>query len=160
MGEFLLSVVISVLIDKDNNVLLLQRKKGDYAGLLGFPGGKIERGEHVSGAAVREILEESGIRSRFKSHLGLVSEHLVENGAVIQHFLLNVCELVPETTEISTDIEGKLGWYPISGIEGIRARMIPSDYEMMRRMVLKKEKSYFECVMEKRGAEYALKRFE
>jgi len=92
MGDLPLSIAISALI-KDNKILLIKRKKGDYVGLLGLPGGKIEKGEHVGEAAVREILEESGIACEFRNHLGFVSEHLVENGEVSNHFLLHVCEL-------------------------------------------------------------------
>jgi ADP-ribose pyrophosphatase YjhB (NUDIX family) len=160
MPEYPLPIAISALIDNDRNILLLQRKKGDYVGLLGLPGGKVEKGEHVSDAAVREIFEESGIRAVFKSHLGLVSEHLVENGAVVQHFLLNVCELSPETTEISAETEGKLGWYPLGKMAEMKGRIIPSDVHIIERMIVNRGKHYFECVLEKSGAEYALKRFE
>ena len=104
MKELPLAVVISVLI-KDNQILLIKRLRGDYVGLLGLPGGKIEKNEHLSEAAIREILEESGIESDFKNHLGFVSEHLIENGNILQHFLLHICKLEPKTTDILNDSE-------------------------------------------------------
>jgi 8-oxo-dGTP diphosphatase len=107
MKELPLAVAISALI-KDNKILLVKRLRGDYIGFLGLPGGKVEKNEHLSEAATREILEESGIESEFKNLLGFVSEHLVENGNVLQHFLLYICELDPKTTEILNDTEGKL----------------------------------------------------
>jgi mutator protein MutT len=157
MREFPLPIAISALVD-NGDILLIKRARGDYAGLLGLPGGKVEKGEHVSEAAVREIREETGIRARFVSHLGVVSEHLIENGSVAQHFLLNVCELAPETRQFSEGREGPLAWQPLSGIK--KELMIPSDMMIIERMVINKGKHYFECVLEKSGAEYALKSFE
>jgi len=84
---FPLPVVISALVQNDK-ILLIKRIRGDYVGLFGFPGGKIEKEEHLSEAAKREILEESGIEASFKNYLGFVSEHLIENGKILQHFLL------------------------------------------------------------------------
>jgi mutator protein MutT len=157
MPEYPLPIAISALID-NGDILLIKRAKGDYAGLLGLPGGKVEKGEHVSDAAVREIWEETGIRARFISHLGTVSEHLVDNRTVIQHFLLNVCELAPDTRQFADGREGPLVWQPFAKIK--KELMIPSDMMIIEKMVLTKGKHYFECVLEKSGAEYALKRFE
>ncbi len=159
MREFPLPIAISVLMH-DSNILLMERAKGDYVGLLGLPGGKVEKGEHVSDAAVREIFEETGIKSKFISHLGLVSEHLVENGAVIKHFLLNVCELAPESHSFVEGREGRLFWQPLGSLGSMKGKIIPSDFEMLNRMVLRKEKHYFECVLEKSGESYALRSFD
>ncbi|MGC9310495.1 MAG: NUDIX hydrolase [Candidatus Aenigmatarchaeota archaeon] len=60
MRERPLAVAIAALIN-ENKILLIKRLKGDYAGFLGLPGGKVEKDEHVSEAAKREILEEAGI---------------------------------------------------------------------------------------------------
>jgi len=50
--------VVAAVILKDDTVLIAQRKKGDFAGMWEFPGGKIEPGESHSEALIREILEE------------------------------------------------------------------------------------------------------
>jgi 8-oxo-dGTP pyrophosphatase MutT (NUDIX family) len=48
---------------KAGRVLLLKRSaEGDFAGYWCIPGGKIEDGENAEGAAVREVLEETGYR--------------------------------------------------------------------------------------------------
>lgn len=46
---------------RDGRVLLVRRANPPDAGLWGFPGGKIERGETIEEAAVRELREETGI---------------------------------------------------------------------------------------------------
>lgn len=158
MGELPLSVVISALI-KDGKILLIKRVKGDYVGFLGLPGGKVEKSEHLSDAAVREILEESGIKASFKSHLGFVSEHLIENGNVLQHFLLHVCELIPNSVEITTNNEGDLAWFDLNKLEGIKSQIIPSDYLIIQRIIKDREANYYNCVIEKSGEEFVLRQF-
>lgn len=158
MKELPLSVAISALIHQ-NNILLIKRARGNYIGLWGLPGGKIEKGEHLSEAAVREIFEESGIKSEFKNHLGFISEHLIENGNIAQHFLLHICELNPQSTEITNNREGDLSWFDLDGIEDIKDKIIPSDFLIMERLIKNKEKNYYDCVLEKIGNDYILRKF-
>jgi len=159
MKEIPLAVAISALI-KDNQILLIKRVRGDYVGLLGLPGGKIEKNEHLSEAAVREILEESGIESNFKNYSGLVSEHLIENGNILQHFLLHVCELEPKTTDILNDSEGKLAWFNLDELQNLKDKIIPSDFLIIEKIVKNREKRYYNCILEKNGDTYFLKKFE
>jgi 8-oxo-dGTP diphosphatase len=57
-----LLVAACAVIDRDGRVLLAKRPKGkQHAGLWEFPGGKVERGESVELALVRELREELGI---------------------------------------------------------------------------------------------------
>lgn len=160
MKELPLSVVICALIH-DNKILLIERIKGDYIGLLGLPGGKIEKNEHLSEAATREIFEESGIRTEFKEHLGFVSEHLVEeNGIIANHFLLHICHLAPKSVEISIGKEGKLDWFSLEKIEDIKNKVIPSDFIIIDKMVKNREKNYYNCVIRKSSGIYVLEKFE
>ena len=159
MKELPISVAISVLI-KDNKILLIRRIRGNLIGFWGLPGGKIEKNEHLSEAATREIFEESGIESEFKEHIGFVSEHLIENGKVYEHVLLNVCKLDPKTIQISNNNEGKLAWFDLDKIYSIKDKIIPSDFLMIEKMVKNREKNYYNCIMEKLGGKYILKKFD
>jgi len=159
MKELPLAIVIAALI-KDNKILLLKRIKGDYIGLLGLPGGKIEKHEHVSEAAVREILEESGIESEFRNHLGFVSEHLIENKNILQHFLLHICELEPKNMDIKNNIEGQLEWFNLNELENMKEKIIPSDYLIINNIIMNKEKIYYNCIIEKFGNIYKINKFE
>ncbi len=157
--ELPLSVVISALI-VDNKILLIKRKRGDYVGYWGLPGGKIEKDEHLSDAAVREIYEESGIKSDFKEHIGFVSEHLVEDGDIIKHFLLHICRLDPMETEIRNSDEGRLEWFSMDSLEQMKNSIIPSDYLMIEKMILNNGSNYYNCILEKIGDEHILRKFE
>lgn len=157
--ELPLSIAISALI-KDNKILLIKRIKGDYIGLWALPGGKIENNEHLSQAAVREIKEESGIKAKFKQHLGFVSEHLIENNKIIKHFLLHICELIPETTEIKNNREGNLKWFNLTELESIKHKLVPSDFLMIEKIIKNKESNYYDCILEKINDDYFLRKFE
>lgn len=154
-----LAVAIAAVIN-DNKILLIKRIKGDYVGLWGLPGGKIEKNEHFGEAARREIMEESGIDTEFQKYLGLVSEHLVENGNILQHFLLHVSRLFPKTMDIASGAEGALRWFKLDAIEENKNAIIPSDFLMIEKMAVREEGNYFECVIEKSGEDHVLQRFE
>ncbi len=49
------------MVLQENRVLLVRRANPPDAGKRGFPGGKMEWGETIGDAAVREILEETGV---------------------------------------------------------------------------------------------------
>ncbi|MFR6028745.1 MAG: NUDIX domain-containing protein, partial [Sutterella wadsworthensis] len=56
-------VAVGVLIREDGRVLLASRPEGKpWAGYWEFPGGKLEDGETVHQALVRELDEELGVR--------------------------------------------------------------------------------------------------
>jgi mutator protein MutT len=54
------AATIAVVI-RDGDVLLVRRANPPDAGKWGFPGGKIDLGETIEAAAVRELLEETGV---------------------------------------------------------------------------------------------------
>jgi 8-oxo-dGTP diphosphatase len=57
-----LDVAVGILVRSDGRFLLTTRPKGKvYAGYWEFPGGKLESGESVQQALVRELSEELGI---------------------------------------------------------------------------------------------------
>jgi 8-oxo-dGTP diphosphatase len=80
--------VIAVVIH-DGQALLVRRANPPDAGLWGFPGGKIEFGETVKAAAMRELLEETGINGEAGEILTTL-DILVRNssGEVQQHYIL------------------------------------------------------------------------
>jgi ADP-ribose pyrophosphatase YjhB (NUDIX family) len=52
---------VGVAVIRDGALLMVRRGRGANAGLWAIPGGKIDYGESMRAAAVREVREETGI---------------------------------------------------------------------------------------------------
>ncbi len=68
----MVSVETLLYILRDDMVLLIEKKKGLGRGLYNGVGGKVERGETPIEAAIRECVEEVGIRPKNLEWMGLL----------------------------------------------------------------------------------------
>ncbi|WP_346895162.1 NUDIX hydrolase [uncultured Roseibium sp.] len=74
---------------RDSQVLLVRRANPPDAGRWGFPGGKIEQGETIKDAAIRELLEETGVRADPLSVFTAVDVFdRRDDGTLRRHFIL------------------------------------------------------------------------
>jgi 8-oxo-dGTP diphosphatase len=107
--------VIAVVI-REGRVLLVRRANPPDAGLWGFPGGKIEFGETVAAAAIRELLEETGVRGEAQDVLTTLDILVpAEDGGLRQHYIL---------------IAVRCRWLsgePMAGDDALEARWFPID---------------------------------
>lgn len=81
--------VIAVVV-KGENVLLVQRSKPPDAGCWGFPGGRIEPGETVYEAAVRELEEETGLNAAAERVLTAIDVLDRDAQSVLRHHFVLV----------------------------------------------------------------------
>jgi len=109
-----------VVVNTDDSILMIRRSdNGNWA----VPGGAIDLGESVAQAAVRETLEESGIRCEVTGIAGIYSDprHVIlytSNGEVRQEFsiVLTARALSGQPTPSSESSEVR--WVPASGVPG------------------------------------------
>ena len=67
------AVTVDGIVLKDDTLLLVRRGKDPYKGSYALPGGFVELGEALENAVVREVIEETGIRTKVKGLLGIYS---------------------------------------------------------------------------------------
>ena len=159
MEEQPLPVAVSALIH-ENKTLLIKRNKPPFKGLWGLPGGKVRFGEHVDEAAIREIKEETGIESSFKSIRGIVSEKINEKYKTNVHAIIFVCELTPKSSKAVESREGSLKWFNLSDIDKFKKELIPSDLLFIKHFILKdKEIALTKSIIDKVGEKYLQTKF-
>jgi ADP-ribose pyrophosphatase YjhB (NUDIX family) len=118
-------------------LLLIKRKAAPYQGLWALVGGKWAFGENLAGALQREVVEETGLETRFVAWRGFVSERVrSEAGDAGAHFYLFVAEVaVCDETQVAREQnEGAVAWFSLAEIDTLHDQdaVIPSDYLMIR----------------------------
>jgi 8-oxo-dGTP diphosphatase len=78
-GYFRVGIMV-LIFNQEGKVLLGKRKNAFAAGEYGIPSGHMEKGETFTQAAIREILEETGVSVREKELLLFaLSNYIIEN---------------------------------------------------------------------------------
>lgn len=81
-------LVASVSIVRHGELLMIEEKKPGEAGQWNFPSGKVEYGEPILGAALREVKEETGMVVKLTSTTGVYNFISPTNDQVILfHFM-------------------------------------------------------------------------
>ena len=108
------------IVFNDNGEILLQKRADN--GQWGLPSGYVDAGESVKQAAVREVLEETGIRVRVKRLVGIYSDpvHNViaayPDGSLI-HFVILVFECEYQSGELKVSDESTdVRYFPVDNL--------------------------------------------
>ncbi len=154
-----LPVVLGAVIN-NNNILLIRKNKSLFTDLWGLPSGKITRGEHIDQTIFKKIGEKAGLDVKYDGLLGVVSETISESDTLLDHFLMFLCRLTTKELGYKDSAEGKFRWFDLKDIENYKSIMIPSDFEMIKRVVLGGESGNYISLVDKSNNIYVLKKFE
>jgi ADP-ribose pyrophosphatase len=115
-------VAVGALILKNQKVLLVKRNQSPAKGLWALPGGKVNLGETLQQAAMREILEETGV-TIIPGQPIYTFENIQrdENGEVQFHYV--IVDLIAEFTEgelKAGDDAADVGWFLVDDLEEIQ----------------------------------------
>jgi 8-oxo-dGTP diphosphatase len=109
-------VGVGGIVLQDGKVLLLLRKRPPEAGTWSLPGGRVEFGERLEDAVVRELREELGITVEVES-LVCVTNHIVpdENAHwVAPAYQVRLVSGIPQNLE--PEKTAAMEWFPLSSL--------------------------------------------
>ncbi|WP_069806681.1 8-oxo-dGTP diphosphatase [Vulcanisaeta thermophila] len=105
-----------VYVVKGNSVLLIRKKRGLGAGYFNGIGGKVEEGEDIISAAVRECVEEVGVKPRDLEWRGLLEFWNYEDGKVESVHFVHVFVARDFEGEVRESEEAEPTWFSIESI--------------------------------------------
>ena len=123
--------VTNCILKQQDQVLLLKKpSRGWYA----MPGGKIEQGESLTEAVVREYREETGLHLIDPSLRGVFTMVKIEDDVIQREWMMFtfLCE-VSQGEIVDFCKEGELEWVPIDNV--LDKPMAPSDRYIHRKLL-------------------------
>lgn len=109
-------VAVGAILVDDDRLLMVRRGHGPAAGTWAVPGGRVEAGETLAEAVVRELYEETGIEGVCGRLVG-VEELLPEDGST-EHFVILDFEVsILESAEpVAADDAAEARWVDLGDI--------------------------------------------
>jgi len=99
LKKAVITAVVAVVKDTDGRVLLTKRAIAPYLGKWVMPGGKIDRGELITAALKREVLEEVGLDIHVE---GLVDIYeIIPTNEHSEHFVILYYLATPGTGDLA-----------------------------------------------------------
>ncbi len=145
--------------------LLIRRLKEPYMGKWALVGGKWDFGETLAESIVREIREETGVRTTFAALHNVVNELIVPRAETDQgaHFLLFVCDVIASADKAKEQSEGAVGWFTFPEMLALNesGQIVPTDYLILENYVKRPfDISYTEAEVYSDGRLSVVHRFE
>ena len=104
-------VCVGAVVVEDGRLLLIRRGHGPAQGEWSVPGGRVEAGELLAEAVVRELAEETGLEGVCGELIGWVERLGGDHHFVILDFAVTLLE--PEAEPVAGDDAEEAAWVPL-----------------------------------------------
>ncbi|PMR67810.1 NUDIX hydrolase [Halomonas heilongjiangensis] len=126
---------VSAALVREGRLLMVRRRHPPNAGYLALPGGKIEAGESLGDAAVRELLEETGLHAT--PHEVLTAIDVLDHdgqGRLQTHYVVVVIRMAGQWgVEAAADDASELYWMDMAALEAAGDDVCRTAAEVARR---------------------------
>jgi 8-oxo-dGTP diphosphatase len=123
---------VGAIVIDDGCLLLIRRGRGAGVGLWSVPGGRVEMGETMVAATVRELAEETGLRGEAVRHLGWVERIGGGYHFVIHDYLVAVGD---RRGARAGDDAAELAWVPLERVAGLPG-IVPGLADFLRQQMI------------------------
>jgi 8-oxo-dGTP diphosphatase len=106
-------VCVGAIAVTDDRLLMVRRGRGPAAGEWSVPGGRVEPGECLAEAVVRELVEETGIEGVCAGLVGWVERIGDDHHYVILDFAVTVLDPVEP---VAGDDAAEAAWVPVADV--------------------------------------------
>jgi ADP-ribose pyrophosphatase YjhB (NUDIX family) len=103
-------VAVGAVVVVDGHLLLIRRGHGPGAGEWSVPGGRVEPGETLAEAVVRELAEETGVEGVCGALIGFVERITDDHHFVILDF---ACTPLDDRLPVAGDDAAEVAWVPL-----------------------------------------------
>lgn len=110
-------LAVGAVVTTDDDLLVIRRGHGPAAGEWSVPGGRVERGEMLAEAVVREVREETGLEAICGELLGVVERFDDDHHFVILDYRATVLERLEP---VAGDDAAEARWVPLADVAELR----------------------------------------
>ncbi len=107
-------VCVGAIAVEEGRLLLVRRGHGPAAGEWSIPGGRVEHGELLAEAIVRELAEETGLEGVCGDLLGWVERLDDDHHFVILDFTATLLD--PDQPPVAGDDAAEVAWVPVANV--------------------------------------------
>ena len=119
---------VGAIAVQDGRLLLVQRGRPPAEGLWSVPGGRVEAGESIVDAVLRELDEETGLAGTCGELVGWVERRGADHHFVILDFHVAVAD--PQAARAGDDASA-VAWIPLADLAA-RTDIVPGLVEFLR----------------------------
>ena len=110
---------VGVVCLRGDEVLLIRRAKPPRQGEWSLPGGKVEWGERLEAAALRELTEETGVEARILGLVAVVDGLFPDPHPTAHYVLIDYAARWSAGEPVAGDDAEEARFFPVAALDGL-----------------------------------------